>query len=392
MKIDVFAENGADMAGLNARFTAWLAGHGAAPDFVAIHKNVACREAGLSSQLSGVRALHGATSCLGVMGAGGPRIDNGAGAFAIWDADGDYGSALRPLGEDARAAAAAATEAALLAADRPGEAPDVIWLSSSPGQEEAVLAGIEDVVGGNVPILGGSAADNTVEGHWLVYDKDEVTGDGVVVSVLFPSRPISFAYHNGYAPTEHAGTVTAAEGRILKEIDGRPAAEVYRDWTAHEVIPEHVGERTAILSESTLFPLGRYLESVGDVPYFLLAHPAWLTLGDELELFADVAEGDQLTLMSGSPDQLTQRAGKVASLAAQAGGMDPGDVAGALVVYCGGCMLAVRDRLDDVTDGIREALPGVPFLGIFTFGEQGVVLDGRNRHGNLMISAILFGK
>ena len=55
-------------------------------------------------------------------------------------------------------------------------------------------------------------------------------------------------------------------------------------------------------------------------------------------------------------------------------------------------MLAVRDRLEDVTDGIREALPGVPFLGIFTFGEQGVVLDGRNRHGNLMISAILFGK
>ena len=96
--------------------------------------------------------------------------------------------------------------------------------------------------------------------------------------------------------------------------------------------------------------------------------------------------------MAGSPDQLTQRAGKVASLAVQAGGGRADAFAGALVVYCGGCMLAVRDRLEDVTAGLTEALPGVPYLGIFTFGEQGVVLDGRNRHGNLMISAVLFGR
>ena len=54
-------------------------------------------------------------------------------------------------------------------------------------------------------------------------------------------------------------------------------------------------------------------------------------------------------------------------------------------------MLAVQDRLTDVTDGVAEALPNIPYLGIFTFGEQGVVLDGRNRHGNLMISAVVFG-
>ncbi|NNJ67935.1 MAG: hypothetical protein HKP54_07825, partial [Boseongicola sp.] len=66
-------------------------------------------------------------------------------------------------------------------------------------------------------------------------------------------------------------------------------------------------------------------------------------------------------------------------------------IAGALMIYCGGCMLAVQEQLDDVAAGVREALPGVPFLGVFTFGEQGVVLDGRNRHGNLMISAIVFG-
>jgi hypothetical protein len=33
----------------------------------------------------------------------------------------------------------------------------------------------------------------------------------------------------------------------------------------------------------------------------------------------------------------------------------------------------------------------MPFIGCFTFGEQGLVLD-RNAHGNLMISAIAFGR
>jgi len=390
MQIDVFTANLENADDARNRFNAWLDAQGGTPDFVALHQSVTVLDFGLAALLPDTVAVHGATSCLGVMSGDGPCTENGAGAFAIWDANGDYGTALSEFGSDPRSAAAAATADALLAADRPGESPDLIWISASPGSEELVLAGVEDVVGQNVPILGGSAADNSVSGEWRVFDRTDIEANGVIVSVLFPSTPISFAYHNGYAPTTHSGTVTAASGRLLQEIDGRLAADVYRDWIGAGAIPESVTETTAILSESTLSPLGQYLESVGDVPYYLLAHPAGLTPEGALELFADVDVGDRLTLMRGAPDQLTQRAGKVASLAAQSANMEPNKIAGALMVYCGGCMLAVQDRLTDVTDGVTEALPNVPYLGIFTFGEQGVVLDGRNRHGNLMISAVVF--
>jgi hypothetical protein len=30
-------------------------------------------------------------------------------------------------------------------------------------------------------------------------------------------------------------------------------------------------------------------------------------------------------------------------------------------------------------------------MGMFSFGEQGCLFGGENRHGNLMISAIIFG-
>ena len=53
-------------------------------------------------------------------------------------------------------------------------------------------------------------------------------------------------------------------------------------------------------------------------------------------------------------------------------------------------MLPIRDDIDDVVASLREVLGEVPFLGGFTFGEQGCFVGGENCHGNLMISVTLF--
>ena len=60
--------------------------------------------------------------------------------------------------------------------------------------------------------------------------------------------------------------------------------------------------------------------------------------------------------------------------------------------YCGGCMLQVRDRLDEIQVSLKRAAPGVPLVVGFTFGEQGVMSQGPVQHGNLMISSIVFGR
>ena len=58
--------------------------------------------------------------------------------------------------------------------------------------------------------------------------------------------------------------------------------------------------------------------------------------------------------------------------------------------YCGGCKLAVDEEIGRVAQSVNDALDGAPFIGCFTFGEQGYLID-RSVHGNLMISAIAFG-
>jgi len=362
------------------------------PDFLALHFGVGLDAAVLhktAREAFGSGTLHGGSSCLGVMGKDGVDIGGaGIGAFAIWDAEGSFGSASADLGDDAEAAAKAAAQAALIAAGRPGEMPDLVWLTVAPGREEQVLAGLRTVVGAETLIVGGSAADNDVSGAWVQFGPDAVHSDGVVVSVLFPSVAVASVYQSGYAPTGASGVVTAVTGRRLQQIDGRAAANVYDEWTAGAVKPAGT-ETSPILAEATLWPLGRVARHVAGVPFHLLAHPAVSYPDGSIDLFADVEVGDRLWQMQGSADSLVARAGRVATQArADAGG----NLAGALVIYCGGCMLAVRDRIDEVHAGVADALGDVPWIGVYTFGEQGAPAGDASRHGNLMISCTVFAE
>lgn len=362
------------------------------PDFATLHYGAGRDAAEIMSTLGNAferTALHGGSSCRGVMSGDGVAFGNGdaIGIFAIWDSSGQYGTAAEPIAGDGRAAAAKATRLALDRAGRSGEAPELVWLTSAPGHEEAVLDGIKDVIGRPALIFGGSSADNDVTGEWSQITAEGVTQDSVVVSVLFPSVSVSYSFESGYAPTGHVGTATRVTGRVLAEIDGRPASHVYSEWIGSTMHPDD--GYVSILAQATMYPLGFKSANISGIPFHVLAHPSVAHADGRLELFADITEGEEVCLMTGSEDSLVNRAGRVASMSRAQ--LAEGKVSGALMVYCGGCMLAVSHRMDDVASGVGSALADAPFLGIFTFGEQGETHTGDSEHGNLMISCISFG-
>ncbi len=352
--------------------------------------------------------FHGSTSCMGVMTQAGAHTQDGRGLamFGILDPEGSYGVGAAVIDEDPRVAAQQAIQTALDMADCPGAVPAMVWMTAAPGCEEALISGIASVVGDDVPITGGSSADNTVTGQWKQFTHEDIFSNAVVITALFPSTEVMFAFHSGYEPTDVKGIVTKAggfeatgekgfatkaNGRTLLEIDGRPAAVVYNEWSKG-LISDVLADGGNILARTTLHPLGRIAGHIGKVPYYQLSHPNAVTENGALSIFTNVTPGDEFVLMQGTIDSLVSRAGRVAASALETYSARPKDVAGALVVYCAGCMLTVRDRLDEVVDSLRSALPNTPFLGVYTFGEQGCFLSGENRHGNLMISVLLFSK
>ncbi|MBN9600773.1 MAG: FIST C-terminal domain-containing protein [Afipia sp.] len=349
-------------------------------------------------------AILGGTSCAGIMTETGLGGAGSIGLLLIEDSDGDYGTASIRLEGNVADCAERALHAALDNAGCPGELPELIWIYQTPGQEESVIEGLRRVVGDRCPIIGGSSADNEVAGKWRQINQDGVMQDGLVVGVLFSSGGIGFMFQGGYEPSGESGIVTRVVydsvgtsgivtkscGRQIVEIDGRPAAEVYNQWIGGS-LSEKVKAGGNILIDTTMHPLGVDAGKIEGITHYLLVHPEKILDNGVLSTFADIEEGTRLYSMRGERARLVDRAGKVASAAAAtlSGGLS--NLAGGLVVYCAGCMLAVGDSMPKVSQAVSSSFGGMPFLGCFTFGEQGAILN-RNAHGNLMISAIAFGK
>lgn len=336
--------------------------------------------------------IAGASSCLGTMSNTGYHSQNGYGLSitAFSDRDSDFGIGLIDQSDSAEKAAAQAIQAAIHDANRPGELPDLVWLSAAPGQEEAILTGIASVIGQHVPVIGGSSADNTINAQWWQFRSQQVKTDGILLIAMYLQCQFGLSFHNGYVPTTCCGTVTAAKDRVIYEINHQPAAQVYNDWT-QGLIDNQLGGGN-ILQLSTFQPLGREIGRIEDVPYYALLHPEQVLEGSAMHLFSRVHNGEVLTLMSGSADSLSSRASSVARGILERKGWQSQQLAGAMVVYCAGCMLGIHSRMPEVTAGLREALGSIPFHGRFTFGEQGRFINGQNCHGNLMISVVIFTK
>jgi hypothetical protein len=63
---------------------------------------------------------------------------------------------------------------------------------------------------------------------------------------------------------------------------------------------------------------------------------------------------------------------------------------GALLIYCAGCLSSMLNQAGRIAQEFAQELPGVPFVGIATFGEQGTFFEkAESWHGNLMCSAVL---
>lgn len=332
--------------------------------------------------------LIGGTSSGGIIAVGHTPAPTDLALLAIYDTVGDYGVGSANIDDDPRAAGRKAIEAALKSCDCEGIVPALVWVFQPPGAEEQVLAGIQDIVADRCPIVGGSAGDDTVAGRWRQLSNAGISATQVCVAVLFPGDPLSSVFQSGYAPAGQVGTVTESHGRTIVSIDGKPAGEVYDAWRGGGMREAQTHDGS-ILGASALAPLGIPTRSVAGIVQHRLVHPARINDDGSLETFAEVQPGQKIELMSGSPESLASRAGRVLK---DAVAMLPASDAfsGGLLIYCGGCAMSLGDRMTSMTHAVEEAACGRPVIGAFTFGEQGVLGDA-SVHGNLMVSAVAFG-
>ena len=148
-----------------------LASLGASPGFALAFCTVGYDEARFLAGIGeavGPVALMGATSFTGVLTpAGFLHAEQGAGAVMLLaSAEMAFGVGAAEIGDDPEAAGEkAAREAVAQARRSPSDPVSAFLLVAPPGAEERLIRGVECVVG-RAPMIGGSAADNSLEGRW----------------------------------------------------------------------------------------------------------------------------------------------------------------------------------------------------------------------------------
>lgn len=270
--------------------------------------------------------------------------------------------------------------------------PSYFFMTASPKEEEEYLLGIQDVIG-RVPMFGGSAADNTVEGKWSIICNDKVFSDGCAVAFFYADNECKTNYTGAYRETDHVGVITEVRNhRTLVSIDGVSALKKYADWIGST--PDAL-KGNNLLSASITKPLG-VKDPIGNL--IAIRHPMF---GDDqgtadsnddvMNLGNHLVKNTAIIQMEATIDELIHSNYVVLD---ELSHMMKHDPAAYLLIHCGGRRLgiAMEKREHEIYDELMKAANGKPFIVAFTFGEYGYKEHSANTCGGLSLSFTAFSK
>ena len=277
----------------------------------------------------------------------------------------DYGTGLR---EDVTGCVREATRSLPSEVDGYPYRAAIVLHDGLVGVGEQVAMVTQRRLGQQVSLAGASAGDDMRMDRTEVFCDGTAVTDGVVVALIASAEPTAVTVDHGHSPISDPLTVTDAEGSVVRELEGRPAFEVWRD-----AIRDHAADEFGV-DVDTLEPgteltelLTRYEFGIDQGRAYKIRWPGLTTDTDgPLEFAVDVPEGTVLRVME-SPDDAQVEAVRSAAREARAE-LGEAEVAGGFVYDCVCRSVILGDAFDTAVDAIRDEL-AAPFTGFETYGE-----------------------
>ncbi len=284
--------------------------------------------------------------------------EGGCWALALGEAFGAQVGLADGASADLRAAGALATARAAEGMDLlPGHAVVLVLVDPASGDEGAAVDGAYEVVGPHVPLAGGGANGRPQ----ALFAGATASADAVVAVAITSPAPIRVGIAHGCRPRAFPAIVTRTEGRAVRELDGRPAEEVYLEGLgrAGERLDDRAFEALAVLH-----PLAQP-ELRG---LFRLRHVLRRAPGGGLLCATAIPPNAAVFFTEQTAETIVASAGSAVDEA-----LAPlGPPRAALVFDCAARQRALGERLPDEGEALVAALGGVPAVaGLFTRGEVG---------------------
>ena len=286
--------------------------------------------------------------------------------------------------------AAKMVKAAYSTIEKQSGPPQFVLLGGQLRATYGVLNNIKDLATSGAKLIGGAAVkDNWANGETFV--GDNIYPNGFNFAVFYTNKKVGTYMHSGFTGKKKKGVITKIEGFRLKEIDGKKAADVYREWAGPEVSKTiELGKGQPHLSSH---PLGRGFKSKNGIQHIAINpwifHPdGSITIGVYME------KGEEIFYIEGSRKVLVDRTGVVSKRALVDGKIKFKDLAGGIHLYCAGASshvgLGETGAGVKLVENINKAMKGSPLIGAFTNSEQGTIPGMGYFDGNLMSSMAVF--
>ncbi|MBS7643679.1 FIST C-terminal domain-containing protein [Candidatus Bathyarchaeota archaeon] len=228
---------------------------------------------------------------------------------------------------------------------------------------ELVLQGVAEIAGG-APVIGGSAADELEFKKTYQFCNGKLYSDSVVCAAIAGNVKIGTGIKNGYSPiTEKNAFVTKAEPRIIHELDGKPAADVFAEMLGVDL--EKL--RKEALGLTITNPL-----TVPDASGTYLWPKHTVAISDKkIVNAAPVAENTAVVLGQATKESHLKAAREATREALESAG-NPEDIAVVFTPHCTGRAVGLGDDAPKILDEIKAVVgKDVPIFGFNTYGEQG---------------------
>ena len=262
--------------------------------------------------------------------------------------------------------------------------PAYFYMVASPKEEEEYLMGIQDVIG-RVPMFGGSAADNNVEGNWKIICNDKVFTDGVAVAFFYTDNEIITKYNGLYNETNKMGLITEVKDkRTIVTIDEVSSLKKYAHWINEN--PNNLKEKNLLLASITK-PLG-IKDPLGNLT--VIRHPmigndmgTKTIMDDTITLGNNVVTGTAIVQLESTKEELIEAPLILLRNLKKELFEEP---AAYILIHDAARTMILEDNINEIADKIIKEANGVPFIMPFTFGEYGYEEHSSNICGGLMLS------
>ncbi len=256
---------------------------------------------------------------------------------------------------------------------------NILLMDGLSEKEEEYLRTLSKYIPKETTVIGGSAGDD------LKFKRTYLIGNGVytdavVLTLMNTFLKVGTAMGHPYYPTNRGALVTKAKGRIVYELNNKPAAEVLKELLKTDELDYQI--------------FAKYTTGIKSIDIFgeyMIKSPMMALPDGSVKFHAEIPEGQFLTIMETDEEYLIESFKKTLFDAIKDAG-SPKKI-GAIVLfncvlrYILKCHYGIND-LYFIKNLLGE---DIPVIGFNTYGEQGRTLGGSLGHFNQTSTILVIG-